>query len=154
MASTAFKTNTEMSRRRSSKALKRQLARPPVELGWFMRTFLWVFRSPNSSVLTISLLFVLFYGLQSIVLASDLEVRTGLLVLFAFLVFGIFLGVVIVTEEDSTYTVSGSRIRIICGVITGVALAVMGNVSFEGVALAGMFVGALGYFGIYWVKHI
>jgi hypothetical protein len=105
-------------------------------------------------VLTIALLFVFFYGLQTIFSTSGLEVRTMLLAVFAFLIFGIFLGVVIVTEEDNTYKVSGSRIRITCGVITGVALAVMGNASFEGIALAGVFVGALGYFGIYWVKHI
>jgi hypothetical protein len=30
----------------------------------------------------------------------------------------------------------------------------MGNASFEGIVLAGVLVGALGYFGIYWVKHI
>lgn len=59
-----------------------------------------------------------------------------------------------VTEEDSAYKESGARIRIICGVIAGSAIAVMGNASFEGIALAGILAGALGYFGVYWVKYV
>jgi hypothetical protein len=143
-----------MRKRRASQALKRQLAKQPAQLGWVMRVFLWVFRTGTGSALTIGLLLALFYALQTVLSLTGFEVRTVVLTFFAFLILGVFLGVVMVTEEDSAYKESGARIRIICGVIAGSAIAVMGNASFEGIALAGILAGALGYFGVYWVKYV
>jgi hypothetical protein len=143
-----------MSRRRSSKALKRHLDTPREELSLPMRAFLWIFRSEVSSVLSIALFLATSYGLQAFFAAAGLNLHKVLITFFGFLILGVFLGVVMVTELDNAYAASGSRIRIISGVVAGASIAIMGNLSFEGVVLAGLLVGALGYFGIYWAKFL
>lgn len=143
-----------MTRRRPSNVLKDQLSKPSVELGWFTRTGLWAFRSETSGVLTIAILFALSYGVPYVIPSDAGDVRTAVLSLFGFLILGVFLGIIVVTEEEKSYRASGWRVRMISGALAFAALTLMGPASLEVVAIAALFGAVLGYFGIYWVKWI
>jgi uncharacterized membrane protein len=67
-------------------------------------------------------------------------------------VFGVFVCVILVTEDNSKYAKSGNTVRTSCGAIAGVGLAVM-MFGLSSTAIAsGLLVGAiLGYLGKHWI---
>jgi hypothetical protein len=72
----------------------------------------------------------------------------------ALLVFGVFLGVIVVTEEEPEYARSGLWIRMACGTMAGAVIAVLGPASWEGVAVCASIGCVLGYFGKRWAYHL
>ena len=128
-------------RRKAKEALKQQLPAPRPSQGWFVRTLLWVFRSDVSAVFTMGVLFALGVGVGHLLPSRAADLQTFVAGAFSLLIFGVFLGVILVTEEDSTYTHTGWRIRVVCGAIGGAAIAVLVSTPLEGVFL-GAAVGA------------
>jgi uncharacterized membrane protein len=72
----------------------------------------------------------------------------------ALFVFGVFLGIILVTEEEPEYARSGPWIRVVCGAMAGAAIAVLVSASWEGAAACASIGGVLGYFGKRWAYHI
>lgn len=143
-----------MPRRRPSKVLKDQLSKPVAEIGWFSRAFLWAFRIDASGVLTMGFLFVLSYGIRYFFTDEDSDIRSTVILFLAFLILGVFLGIIVVTEEEKSYRNSGWKIRIISGVVAFASVGVMISAPLEQVAIAAFIGAVLGYFGIYWAKWL
>lgn len=70
------------------------------------------------------------------------------------LIFGVFLGVIVVTEESPKYRSSGNRVRIVCGGVAGIAVATIFGASWEGLVLAAFIGGMLGHFGKHWAQQL
>jgi len=143
-----------MPRRRPSKVLKDQLSKPTAEIGWVSRVFLWAFRSHASGVLTLGFLFALSYGVRSFFPDEVSDIRSTVILFLVFLILGVFLGIIVVTEENRSYRSSGWKIRIISGMVAFAAVGVMISAPLEEVAIAAFIGAVLGYFGIYWAKWI
>ena len=106
-----------MARKRSSKKLTELLSRPSADTSIFERIFLWIFRSDASCALTIGILFIASTVLGQILPTAMLNLQRSLTAVMALLIFGVFLGVIVVTETEKHYKGTGSRIRIITGAI-------------------------------------
>lgn len=143
-----------MPRRRPSKVLKDQLSKPVAEIGWVSRVFLWAFRSDASGVLTMGFLFAVSYGVRFFFTDADSDIRSTVILFLVFLILGVFLGIIGVTEEEKSYRGSGWKIRIISGLVAFASIGVMISASLEQVAIAAFIGAVLGYFGMYWVKWI
>lgn len=121
----------------------------PSRLAW--RVLLWLFSTDAGSVLAIGVLLAL--GL--VVGHADAgDARSVLLLLPMGLVVGVFLAVIVVTENRKPHVRSGARIRMVTGVAAGVAIAVMLGAPFEGVAVGALAGGALGYLGKLWAQFV
>lgn len=143
-----------MSRRRPSQALKQELSRPNSSHGLFVRTLLWAFRSNVSSGLAIGILFAVGTGLRYLIPPGAQDARTVVVLVFVLLIFGVFLGVIVVTEDNKSFTHSGSRIRMTCGAIAGAAIATIFASPLEAILFATLLGVVLGYMGILWAKYL
>ena len=143
-----------MTRKRPSKKLVHLLAQPPVELSFFSRLLLWIFRGDAGSALTIGILFALGTAISHMLPSAMLNLQRAFIALMSLLIFGVFLGMIIVTETEKHYRNSGSRIRIVTGAIGFAAIATMASATFEGIAAASFLGAILGYFGIYWAQYL
>lgn len=143
-----------MPRRRPSKVLKDQLSKPVAEIGWVSRAFLRAFCSDASGVLTIGFLFAVSYGVPYFFPGEASDIRSTVILFLVFLILGVFLGIIVVTEEEKSYRKSGWIIRIFSGVVAFASIGVMISAPLEHVAIAALIGAVLGYFGIYWAKWI
>ena len=142
-----------MSRRRGSRLLKQQLALPTAELGLPARVLLWAFRGEARSVGTIAVLFALSALIDHVSLATA-DLQRTIRGTIALLIFGVFLGVIAVTEDAREYRGSGTRVRMTCGAIAGAAVAGIFAAPIAGVVVAALGGMVLGYLGDAWVKHV
>lgn len=115
---------------------------------------LYAFRSEATSVLTIGILFAIGTGLRFLLPSDAQAFQTVAMTVIVLLIFGVFVGVIALTEENKEYRNSGSRVRVTCGAVALAAIAVMLSAPLEGVALAALLGAILGYIGIYWAKYI
>jgi len=143
-----------MPRRRKINALKQQLARPPAELSLSARLLLWAFRSDTRSVLVIGILFAVGMTLQYLLPADLNNVQGVAVAVLVLLIFGTFLGVIVVTEDNKKYSSSGAWIRALCGAGALAAIAVLLSAPLSVIALAALVGVVLGYSGIYWARYI
>jgi hypothetical protein len=143
-----------MPLRRQSRVLKQQLGRLPAVLSTLARLVLWAFRTDARGIATIAILFAIGMAVQYL-LPTDLEniygVATAGLVL---LIFGTFLGVIVVTEDNKKYETSGSWIRVISGAVAFSAIAALLSAPLIVIALGALVGVMLGYAGIYWARHL
>lgn len=71
-----------------------------------------------------------------------------------FLIFGLFVGVVAVTDSEHKSKAPSTWLRVCLGALSGAFIAAVLAPSVESIAL-GLLVGVmLGYAGILWVKHL
>ncbi len=105
-------------------------------------------------MLTIGILFAIGTGLRYLVQSEAQNFQTIVLAVFVLLIFGVFVGVIALTEEDKEYRTTGSRVRMTCGAVAFAAIAVMLSAPWEAVAFAALLGAILGYVGIYWAKHV
>ncbi len=133
--------------------LKQLSMKPPAELSLLSRALLWVFKNEVSGAATIGILFAVGMSLRRVISIPDDAQRfaRGVIVL---LIFGVFVGVIAVTEDNKEFRDSGSRIRITCGAISFAAIAVILSAPMEGVVLAALAGALLGYFGKYWAQYV
>lgn len=94
------------------------------------------------------------YSVRYIIPSDAGDIQAAVHSFFGFLILGVFLGIIVVTEEDKAYRASGWRVRMISGALAFAAFAVMGSASFEVFAFATFLGAMLGYFGIYWAKWL
>jgi membrane glycosyltransferase len=141
-------------RRRASQVLREQLAAPRLSQGWFTRAIGWLFRSEASSALSLGVVFALGLAVSYVIPVRISSAREVVVVTFTLLVFGVFLGVIMVTEENKNYKGSGLRTRVVCGAIAGAAIAVLASAPVEAVALGAMVGAILGFFGMSWAKYL
>ncbi len=99
-------------------------------------------------------LFAVSYGVRDFFPDEASDIRSSVILFLAFLNLGVFLGIIVVTEEEKSYRSSGWKIRIISGTVAFAAVGVMILASLEQVAIAAFIGAVLGYFGIYWVKWL
>ena len=86
---------------------------------------------------------------------SDLEPGgSALNMLIAAAVFGCFVGVMFVTEDERRYRRSGTRVRIASGMVAGGAIAVLFTWDAAAIAASAFVGGFLGYLGWLWIKHL
>jgi hypothetical protein len=140
--------------RRRSAALKQKLAQPTAEVGLFERFLLWAFRGDIRSIFAIGILFTVGMSIQHLMPTGFTNVLGAVKVTSAFLIFGIFLGVIVVTEDNKRFTASGAWIRTIYGALAFAAIALILSASWGAVALAALIGIILGYTGIHWARHI
>ncbi len=73
----------------------------------------------------------------------------------AVLIFGVFLGVIVVTESHKAYRgPRGTRLRVLGGAMACAAIALLLAGAFELVALGALVGAMLGYVGIHWARHV
>lgn len=138
--------------RRRSAALKQKLAQPTAEVGLFERFLLWAFRGNIRSIFAIGILFAVGMSIQHLMPTGFTNVLGAVKAASTFLIFGIFLGVIVVTEDN--FTASGAWIRTIYGALAFAAIALILSASWGAVALAALIGVILGYTGIHWARHI
>lgn len=143
-----------MPRRHPSKFVKKELAAPQLSRGWFVRTVNWLFRSEASSSLFMGVLFALGLTLRYVAPFSFSNAREVVVGAISLLIFGVFLGVIMVTDGNKNYRGNGLRTRVVCGVIAGAAIAVLLAAPGEGVVLGALVGAILGFFGEDWAKYI
>ena len=80
--------------------------------------------------------------------------NTTLQVLASVVLFGAFLGVIVVTDGPKKYRKSGVGVRVVSGVIAGVGIAIVNSLGFEAAALAALVGALLGFVGMRWAQHI
>ena len=119
-----------------------------------MRVLTWAFSTEVGAVISIGLLAVLYPLLRLTAVACGFDIVRYIQVVLAILILGVFLGVIVVTEEAKTYRNSGGRIRFICGAIAGAAIIVIFHGPIEAVILASLMGGVMGYLGKYWANVI
>ncbi len=141
-----------MPRRRPSKRLQQQLARPRQELSLPVRGLLWAFRSEASAVLAIGVLFAVGMAARYLPGSTPGDGGPALQVALSVLVFGIFFGVIVLTEDERAYRHSGSRIRVVCGALALGAIAVLWLAPIEVIAFSAVVGAMLGYTGKYWAR--
>ena len=109
--------------------------------------------SPLLVVLTIGVAFAIYFLLVEVGpwnLAMNLHT---LRVASAALIFGIFLGVILISEQMSS-PLESTLVRVFAGIVAGPTIALIFNATIF-MALGAAFVGALiGYFGHSWANHI
>ena len=66
--------------------------------------------------------------------------------------FGIFFGVIVVTEDERAYRRTGSRIRVVCGALALGAIAILWAAPMEVITFSVIVGAMLGYAGKYWVR--
>jgi hypothetical protein len=130
------------------------MSRPTIELNLFLRALLWAFRSEASSVLAIGILFTIGTGLRYLMPSDARTFQTVVMTVIVLLIFGVFIGVIELTEENKEYRSSGARVRVSCGAVALAAIAFMLSAPLEGIALAALLGAFLGYVGIYWAKYL
>ena len=143
-----------MPHHRPSQNLKDKLSPPQVPRGWIARAVDWLFRSEASSALSLGVLFALGLTMNYIVPFGVSNAREFVVGAFSLLIFGVFLGVIVVTDESKAYKGNGLRARIVCGAIAGTAIAVLLSAPGEGVLLGALVGAVLGFFGEDWAKCI
>lgn len=141
-----------MARRRPSKRLQQQLARPRQELSLPVRGLLWAFRSEASAVLAIGALFALGMGARRLPGSTLGNAGPALQAALSLLLFGIFFGVIVVTEDERAYRRTGSRIRVVCGALALGAIAILWAAPMEVITFSVIVGAMLGYAGKYWVR--
>ena len=141
-----------MPRRRPSKRLQQQLTRPRQELSLPVRGLLWAFRSEASAVLAIGVLFAVGMAARYLPGSTLGDARPALQVALSLLVFGVFFGVIVVTEDQRAYRQTGSRIRVLCGALALGAISALWAAPIEVIAFSAVVGAMLGYAGKYWVR--
>jgi hypothetical protein len=141
-------------RRRSSQAIREGLSAPPVSQGWFLRAIVWLFRSEASSTFVLGTLIALAFTGSYLVPFRVSSLREFLVGAFALLIFGLFLAVILVTEENKNYRGNGLRTRVVCGAIAGAAIAALISASAEAAAFGALLGSVLGFFGMSWAKYL
>ncbi len=141
-------------RRRASQVLREQLASPRSLQGWFTRAIGWLCRSEVSSALCLGVIFALSLAVSYVTRVCISSASEIVVVTFVLLVFGVFLGVIIVTEDSKRYKGSGLRTRVVCGVIAGTTIAVLVSAPGDAIALGAMVGAILVFFGTSWSKYL
>jgi hypothetical protein len=141
-------------RRRPSRALKSRLSQQPVELPMLWQIVLWPFKSEVRAVLVMAILFAIGMGAGLVARAGSQAVEFTVLALAALLIFGVFLGVIAVTEGSREHKVGGSKTRVVCGVVALSAISVIFGAPLEGVCFAALLGAMLGYTSPYWARYI
>ena len=141
-------------RRRASKALQEQMQRTRIEQSWLIRAVIWAGSGEIKFVLVIAAIFALYQTLDIVFSRGSGGGLQALFFVTAFLIVGVFLGVIVVTDGSKEYRETGARIRTTCGVIGAAALGVMGGATYEWIAVLAIVGAVLGYFGMGWAKYI
>ncbi|UUX94946.1 hypothetical protein [Aquabacterium sp. J223] len=105
-------------------------------------------------MIAIGFLFAVGMSLGHLLPVGSAPLRSIATAAFIFLIFGTFVGVVLVTEENQKYASSGAWLRVASGAVALAAIAVLLSAPWSVVGFAALVGVMLGYAGIYWVKHI
>jgi len=111
--------------------------------------------SPVRAVLAIGVLLTLGVGIGHALPIAPGGWPSMVTWLLAVLIFGVFVGVIVVTETDRDCRgPRGTRLRVLTGAMSLMAMALVLGGSFELAALGALVGAMLGYVGIHWLRHV
>lgn len=123
--------------------------------GWALRGLLWTMGSPARAALTIGALLTLGVGIGHALPTAPGGWPALVTWLLAVLIFGVFVGVIVVTETDRDCRgPRGTRLRVLTGAMSLTAMALALGGSFELAALGALVGAMLGYVGVHWLRHV
>ena len=120
----------------------------------FVQAFIWLTASDVRLVLLVAAVFTAIMAAR-VLGASHFGIDTTTIQVIASVVlFGVFLGVIVVTDGPKSYRKSGAWVRTMSGVIAGVGIGIIYSLSFEAVVLWGLSGALLGFIGMRWAQHL
>jgi hypothetical protein len=141
-------------RRTVSRKLKEQKARPVAELSLPIRVLFWLTSSDVKIVLFFAAIFTVFQAVTRLDISIHADLAQTLKGVSMFFVLGVFLAVVVVTDDDRRYRNSGQTIRVVCGAMTGALVGIIGSVPVEMIAFMTLIGTLLGFFAKDWAQHV
>ena len=139
-------------KKRPSKFIKDQLRKPKTEQSWVVRFLVQITSSEILLVFLVTILVSAYYLAQASNFIAKSSMKESIRLISSLILIGVFLGVIVVTDDSEKYRKSGARIRTICGVVTSTALCILFNAPFELYPVF-IFIGAiLGCTGMIWAQ--
>ena len=140
--------------KRPSKIIKDQLSKPKTEQSWVVRFLVLI---SSSEILIVFLVAFLISGYvlgRASNFFANSSIKESIRLISSVILFGMFLGLILVTDDPEKYRKSGARIRIVCGVVTSASLCILFNAQIELYPVF-MFIGAiLGWAGMKWAQFL
>ena len=141
-------------RRSVSRRLKNQKVRPVAEVSFPIRVLLWLMSSDVKIVLLFAAIFAIFQAITRLDISIHSDLALTLKGVSVFFVIGVFLAVVVVTDDDRRYRNSGQTIRVICGAMAGALIGIIGSGPIELIALMALIGTLFGFFAKDWAKYV
>ena len=114
----------------------------------------WLVAGEVRPVILVAIVFTAYMPMQASGISAWSASTRTLQVVASLLIFGIFLGVIVVTDFREAEAGSGTRKRVAAGAVAFGAIAAIFNAPFEGIALASGVGAVLGFFGMSWAQHV
>lgn len=146
--------STLQMRRTVSRKLKEQKVRPVAELSLPIRVLLWLMSSDVKIVLFFAAIFAVFQAVTRLDISIHTDLAQTLKGVSMFFVIGVFLAVVVVTDDDRRYRNSGQTIRVVCGAMAGALIGIIGSGPVEVIALLALIGTLLGFFAKNWAQYV
>jgi hypothetical protein len=126
----------------------------PQAVSYAMQLVRWLVAGELRPVVLVAILFTAYMMLQAFGVTGWFESPNPVRIVSSLLIFGLFLGVIFVTDIKESQIYNGTRKRVFAGVASCSAIAAIFGAPWEGVVLAAIVGAVLGYFGMVWAQHI
>lgn len=115
---------------------------------------LWLVAGEVRPVVLVALVFTVYMMLRAFGFAEWSSSPKIVQIVATLLIFGLFLGVILVTDIREPEAGTATRKRVMAGVASCSAIAIIFDAPWEGVALAAGVGAVLGFFGMSWAQHV
>ena len=115
--------------------------------GMFLRAVFWLFASEVRVVLAISVAFLVYMLLKHFGFATGGARGVDVELFISLFIFGVFFGVVVVTDGAKKYKKNGGVLRAVCGAVAGLSIGLIYSASGEVLFLMAIAGAMLGTFG-------
>jgi hypothetical protein len=119
-----------------------------------LRLVRWLVAGEVRPVTLVAILFTAYMMLQAFGVTGWFDSPNLVQVFSSLLIFGLFVGVVFVTDIKESQVGPETRKRVLAGVASCSAIAAIFGAPWEGIALAAILGAVLGYFGMSWAQHL
>jgi hypothetical protein len=141
-------------KRRVSRKLKEQKVRSAADFSWPFRVLLWLISSDVKIILFFAAIFTIVMTLTNLDLSIPSDLAWALKVASIFFVIGVFIAVVVITDDDRRYRNSGQTIRVVCGAMAGALIGMIVALPFGGIVSLALIGTVLGFFAKDWAQYV
>ena len=114
----------------------------------------WLVAGEVRPVVLVATLFTAYMMLKAFGVTGWFESPNSVRLVPSLLIFGLFLGVIFVTDIKQPQVGTGTRKRVFAGIASCSAIAAIFGAPWGGLALAAIVGAVLGYFGMSWAQHM